>query len=231
MKAMYGRIQEKMLLDLKNAREEIQHQGEKGREVERILSSFLRWNLPRRYSVSTGIVVSSNGAQSAQTDIIVHDREFAPAIFEREDFSLVPIETVYGVISVKTSVNRQELRNAIHQVASVRNLHQLAVRGGGGRPLRPRGFLFAFDTEWRTTDTVLTALREELTDIHDTLRPNALCILPMGLFRRRPFELNFHVEVEHCLLQFFMALVMGLDTFPEKRVDLGPYFANYDGPE
>jgi hypothetical protein len=48
--------------------------GEKGRNNELVLGEFLNANLPRRYSVSTGLVVAAGGEESDQIDLIVHDR-------------------------------------------------------------------------------------------------------------------------------------------------------------
>ena len=90
---------------------EMTHQGEKGRNNEAILVEFLRRLLPTRYTVSTGKVVGVGGHESGQMDVIIHDRLDTPAFKEAQAWSIVPVESVHAVISVKTTLTKPELRD------------------------------------------------------------------------------------------------------------------------
>jgi hypothetical protein len=150
----YKRFAEAMLTEVENISDAVSHQGDKGRNNEQILVDFLRRYLPQRFSVDTGQVVSCDGKQSSQTDIIIHDRLNTPALFLAGTSVLVPIETTYAVISVKTTLDKTQLCDAVRQIESVRRLENKAsfiysrgeimkLPADPMSILRPRGFVFA----------------------------------------------------------------------------------------
>ena len=122
MKRHYEGLAERMLSEINTISDRMSHSGEKGRNNELVLREFLNAALPRRFSVSTGKVVAVGGLESGQMDLIVHDRIHTPALLEAHAWSLVPIESVYAVISVKTTLDKKELRDAMSSIASVRAL-------------------------------------------------------------------------------------------------------------
>jgi uncharacterized protein YggU (UPF0235/DUF167 family) len=151
----YQQFTEKMLADVKNISAAISHPGEKGRNNEQVLAEFLKKYLPQRFSVDTGHVVAADGTKSSQTDIIIHDRFNTPAFFVGGASVLVPIETTYAVISVKTTLNKTELTDAVKQIESVRRLKNTAsfqysrgvvtkIAATDDAVLRPRGLIFAY---------------------------------------------------------------------------------------
>jgi hypothetical protein len=207
--------------------------GEKGRNNELVLGEFLNANLPRRYSVSTGLVVAAGGEESDQIDLIVHDRFHAPAMVDARAWSLVPVESTYAVISVKTTLTKDELRDALNNVASVRKLpRKAAIRYDTDHKieleekytLRPRGFVFAFKSSWTSPKSADNAFRDLLQNLQDDSRPNAVCLLDQCLLIRKPYTTETVVYTEHALLHFFVFLLRTLDTFPRYQVDLTQYF-------
>jgi hypothetical protein len=207
--------------------------GEKGRNNEYVLGAFLNENLPKRYSVSTGKVIAAGGQESGQIDLIVDDRLYAPALLEARAWSLVPIESVYAIISVKTTLNKDELRDAMSSIASVRALprkaaircetnHKIVLREED--TLRPRGVVFAFKSSCTNQDSAQNSFKDVLKETEDPIRPNAICMLDQCLLIRRPFTTETILFKEHALLHFFMFLVSSMDTFPRYQVDLKKYF-------
>ena len=201
VKKYYQRFAEQMLSEVANISEAISHAGEKGRNNEQILSDFLKRYLPQRFSVDTGQVVAADGSMSSQTDIIIHDRSNTPALFLGGASVLVPIETAYAVISVKTTLDKTELESAVSQIASVRRLKNEAsfqysrgvvakIPAPEGAVLRPRGLVFAFKTKWKEVETIESCFREVLKPIDDQVRPNGVCVIDTCFIRRIPHNLR-----------------------------------------
>jgi hypothetical protein len=223
-----------MLSEIDTISAEMTHQGEKGRNNEAVLIEFLRRLLPTRYTVSTGTVAAVGGHTSGQVDVIIHDRLETPAFKEAYAWSIVPIESVHAVISVKTTLTKPELRDAMASLASVRSLPRKAARveiNGAlqtvseDKVLRPRAFVFAFKAKWKSPDAVGKAFVELLSELSDDLRPNAVCALGSAFLPRRPFTIDVRTYKEHMLLHFFLFLVKSLESRPRYRPDLSKYIA------
>lgn len=91
------------------------HWGQDGRYKEIILSNVLRHHLPKGVSVGTGFVI--NEAQiTRQIDIIVY-RDDCPLLFRQDDFIIAPAECVLGIIEVKSLVNKDIAKDAVHFAA------------------------------------------------------------------------------------------------------------------
>ena len=78
----------------------ISHLGERGRNEEQRVRNFLRSVLPQRFSVGSGVIVSSNKTlgPSPHMDVVIYD-EFHNASLNRElAFSVYPVEMGYATI-------------------------------------------------------------------------------------------------------------------------------------
>jgi hypothetical protein len=233
VKRHYEGISERMLSELRTISEEMSHAGEKGRNNEAILRNFLSRHLPTRFTVSTGKVVAAGELQSGQIDLIVHDRLDTPALSDAHAWSLVPIESVQAVISVKTTLDRAELKDAMASIESVRKLPRIAALSKNGNKfepvpekevLRPRGLIFAYKSAWSNFDSCVSAFVELLDELEDDYRPNGVCILEQGFLLRRPFSKETIRFNEHFLLHFFMFLVSTISNRPQYHLDLIKYF-------
>ena len=100
----------------------IPHEGEKGAASELRWRSMLETYLPRRYAVTSGFVVDHRDGVSEQIDIIIHDVQYSPLLFQAGATSFVPAESIYAVFDVKQVINRRTLRDTGAKVASVRQL-------------------------------------------------------------------------------------------------------------
>ena len=97
MRQYYEGLTKRMLSELHDVSAQMSHQGEKGRNNEHVLVRYLRQHLPERYDLTTGKVVSADGTESTQTDVIIRDRINSPVFIHADAWSLVPIETVFGL--------------------------------------------------------------------------------------------------------------------------------------
>lgn len=101
---------------------QVNHNGGKGAVREDAFAGFLREYLPKRYSVGSGEVVSSENRVSRQCDIVIYDAEQCPRLLASDSHSIFPIESVYGVVEVKSTLTSEELRKAYDVVRSVKSL-------------------------------------------------------------------------------------------------------------
>ena len=111
-------------------------------------------------------------------------------------WSFVPVEAVYAVISVKTTLDKSELIDALESIQSVRSLPRKAAvayfpKGEvpkiiEGSVLRPRAYIFAYKSSWSDASSINKAFKEVITGIHDDLRPNGVCALDQGFIIRKP---------------------------------------------
>ena len=98
------------------------HEGEKGAAAELRWREMLASYLPRRYSVQSGFVVDHAGGVSEQIDVIVHDAQYSPFLFQAGTSCFVPAESVYAVFDAKQEVSGPKLQETGRKVASVRRL-------------------------------------------------------------------------------------------------------------
>jgi hypothetical protein len=233
MQRHYAGITKRMLSEIEDISDQMSHQGEKGRNNELVLAEFLKRHLPQRYTVSTGKVVATGGAESGQIDVIIHDRMNTPAFVDAHAWSLVPVEAVHAVVSVKTTLTKPELRDAVNSIQSVRTLPRraaIAISGNviGAIPeehvLRPRAYLFAFKSDWKEPESVQRAFVEVVAEIHDDLRPNGLCVIDQACVIRKAFTLDTLLFTQHALMHFFVYLVRAMDSRRGYMVDLSRYF-------
>jgi hypothetical protein len=113
----------RMLLAKTGQAELLSHNLEKGLGNEQALRDLLIAFLPRKFGVGKGKVANAIGEMSKQLDVIVYDAINCPTLFVDENKNqILPIEGVYCVIEVKTTLTSQTLSEAFSNLASVYDL-------------------------------------------------------------------------------------------------------------
>lgn len=110
--------------------QQIDHKHERGIGLEGKLRSFLSNHLPQRYNVTDGTVVARVGdqaSQSKQIDVVIRDRFWSSEVLNFGGTMLHPIESVYGVISVKSRLDYDALRDSYENLKSVQVLAQKSL--------------------------------------------------------------------------------------------------------
>lgn len=120
LKELFSGFQEKMLSDL-NLSKVMTHPCDKGETKELDWREWLR-NLPKRYSVTKGIVVDCNGNTSEQIDAIVYDEQYSPLVFTYNGVNYITAESVYAVFEIKPTLNKSTIDYAAKKAKSVRRL-------------------------------------------------------------------------------------------------------------
>jgi hypothetical protein len=148
----------------------IGHYGEQGRENEQSLVRLMERLLPRSLGVGTGLLIDANGTRSKQTDLIIYDTANQPAIMAQTTQMLYPVESVFLVIEVKTTLDAEELVDCGEKKASIARL-----KPSMGRKLPDFGIL-AYHAQG-TPPTVARDLRA----ISRENRPDLLCVIASGI--------------------------------------------------
>jgi hypothetical protein len=124
---LYEKLQDRLAVDLKNARDANEDPNAKGEASEGTWHQLLNAYLPRRYRVIKGIVIDCNGEESDAIDVVIHDRQFTPAIYQQFGLPYVPAESVYAVFEAKQQIDKANVDYAGAKAASVRRLRRTSA--------------------------------------------------------------------------------------------------------
>lgn len=141
---------------LETVRKTFGHPGTKGDASEKIWLELLQTYLPQRYRADKAHVVDSRGAFSEQIDVVIFDRQYSPFIFQYEDQTIIPAESVYAVFEAKQSINATHVAYAQKKVSSVRRLYRTSLPipyAKGTYPAKPLipilGGILTFESDWK----------------------------------------------------------------------------------
>jgi hypothetical protein len=149
--------QAQMLVDYERTKD-LKHPRDLGDTRERILWKFLSSSgyLPARYAVSDRSVrvVSTTGHMSRELDIALYDKLDAVTLMNREEvYQVLPLESVYGVIQIKSRLTAATIQDGLKNIASFKSLNRQRLPVGGftilaGPKKADRGFglLFAYES-------------------------------------------------------------------------------------
>lgn len=194
----------------------IHHPGKKGTASEKGWRDMLEQFLPQRYCVAEAFVIDSLGQQSEQIDIVLHDRQYSPFLFNQDDALYIPAESVYAVFEVKQVLSRDTVRYAGEKAASVRNLHRTsdAFTWAGGKmaarePIPILAGLLCFKSKW--SPPFGSRLIESLGDLSTSQRLDLVCALTHGSFEAKypegaPPSLDLSAP-DTALIFFFLRLL------------------------
>jgi hypothetical protein len=210
--------QAQLLAALGADRGAVDHSGLKGAASEEHWRALLDTHLPRRYRVTTGVVVDCEGGQSQQIDIIIHDAHYCPRFRDQGGTSFVPAESVYAVLEAKQEINAGYLDAAAQKAESVRRLGRTSgpiMERGEERPARPLPPILAGIVALAGTwaDGLGGSFREQLNLHTDLSKLDLGCALHVGAFEvpesRGPADVLVS-SAEIALVSFFLTLVRRL---------------------
>ena len=100
------------------------HPGEFGNHRERICIDYLRSIVPMRLDMGTGFMINDKGDISTQIDILIYDRNNTPLIENNEKQRFYPVETVVGIVEVKSDLNKTQFKEALNKLARNKRLKE-----------------------------------------------------------------------------------------------------------
>lgn len=102
--------------------EKLIHPGEYGRYREKICSDLLKLFIPNRISIGDGFIITNQDNVSSQCDLVLFDNLLTPQIQTNEMQTFYTIESVVGVIEVKSALKLCDLREALIKLAKIKDL-------------------------------------------------------------------------------------------------------------
>lgn len=229
----------------------IRHQLLKGEFRERRVIAGLRPFIPRRYEMSSGVVINSAGEHSGQQDVILSDSMVSPPFLAAGELGVHPIEAVSGVVEVKSRATPEEMRSAVRNVASVKRLMSDDLRpiagtsqgtvGAAWARGKPFGGIILLDRSG-SDEALLQAFTEEADKLGPSDRPNSVVLInDFVIFWAMPLPgsslpvMQFHLTPEmqplhrplgkDSLLIFYLALMRTIGTYQPPGLDLASYIA------
>lgn len=195
-------IARKMLIDFEDT-SGIQHHLTKGEERESVVvKEYLKRYLPSKYGVTTGEIIDSDGNISKQQDIIIFDYLNTMPLFsldnDSETQSRIPIENVYAVIEVKSSLTNSEIDDAIEKYKSVVRLKQYPMPTNPVFQINtgfkaPAGFVFAFSSTTKL-ESLAIHLKQNRESNNPSRHISSFLVLDKGIIqygeKENPAALN-----------------------------------------
>jgi len=122
MERYYRNVQQKVLVQRDIIRSLLKDPQIIGDYYEAIIRDAVRESIAASFTVRRGVVLSETGENSRECDIIVYSAaEFGP-LFMSENIVVVKPEAVRCVIQVKGTLNLENFKDAINNLATVNNL-------------------------------------------------------------------------------------------------------------
>lgn len=224
IKNLFINLQAQLDMRLRCACECTDHPVAKGDASELCWSEMLEIYLPKRYSVEKkAFVIDSNGVCSDQIDIVIHDRQYSPFIFNKDDIKYIPAESIHAVFEAKPTLDKGNIEYAAGKLKSARCLERTTVpikhAGGTHEPKRPPhilGGILTFDTGW--TPPFGDSFREHIGEAAKA--PESLidfgCAVSCGAFDVTGADTgNLNIEIstkDDALIFFFIRLVARLQA-------------------
>jgi len=103
----------------------IAHKGVKGRVREILVGDLFRPLLPADLGVGTGQIVTHDGQNSSEQDVVIYDRRILPPALFEGGLGIFPVECVLATVEVKTTLTAQELRLAHESATAIRRFTYL----------------------------------------------------------------------------------------------------------
>jgi hypothetical protein len=140
LRELYSALEEELAAQLAARRLAHRNAEAKGEASEDVWTQLLAQHLPHRYRVTKGIVIDADGVESQYIDIIIHDRQFTPLVFNKNDKVYIPAESVYAVIEAKQQLTRANIMYAGRKAATVRKLRRTSapIVHAGGTIAKPK---------------------------------------------------------------------------------------------
>ena len=233
LRNLFLRLQTQLAAEFETNREVLDHGPTKGTATEEGWRRMLEAYLPWRYCVSSAFVIDADGGKSDQIDLVIHDRQYSPFLFNQDGARYIPAESVYAVFEIKQHLDTRMLDFASAKAASVRRLRRTSVRithAGGHYDPRPPfpilAGLLCFESHW--SPSLGHPLIEGLEESSPEGRLDLICALRHG-------SAEVHYSEDHgasldasapdaALIFFFLRLLerlQGLGTAP--AMDLREY--------
>lgn len=211
-----------------NKSKNLNHKGTKGTYRERILDDVLKQFLPKRYGIASGESFDCQGNRSKQLDIAIYDELFSFALPYGE-LKLIPFESMYGCIEVKSKLDKKAMFESLENIASLKKLYRerpdacqilpnkaidiTGITWNKSGFTTPFGLIFAYDSV--EPKTALNYFHE-VRPLEPQFLPDMIVLYKKQtiLMRIKYFENNKHYSTTSNTYQGFCEVTCNEDTLP-----------------
>ncbi|HMK25401.1 MAG TPA: DUF6602 domain-containing protein [Chitinophagaceae bacterium] len=132
------------------------HPGEFGTYRETLAKKWLSIYIPEKFGLGNGFVITSKNRISTQCDIIIYDKLETPKIENVDSQKFYPIETVAGIIEVKSDINSTaELNDYLIKLSELKKMREDIE---DPNPYHRGGFKLPYNLEKIPFDNIFTIL-------------------------------------------------------------------------
>ncbi|OUC58422.1 DUF6602 domain-containing protein [Acinetobacter seifertii] len=226
---LFEEISAKMKGDF-NISAQFEHHGNRGSYREDSLKNFLtNGKLPDTFGIASGEIISQYSQVSKQMDAIIFDKSKSIIFEASESTKIFPIESVLGVIEVKSQLSKTKLIEGLENIKSLKSLHapQLLTKNYGDHVqigyynTPPFGVIFAYSLSNNSLESLRNNLKDWCESNPPEVWPNFICILDEGTinFRngldnvlissdiKKTSDISAISYKEHSLFKFTSALI------------------------
>ena len=171
----------KTLIQEKDLSKKTDRMPTRGDMLEEAAADLFSRYFPNRCGFGKGCIQDSFGNQSKEVDIVVFDRDSIPPVChgvkardEKRVEGFFPVESLWYVIEVKKTLNNVELKKAVDNLLSVRELKS--------RKRLPARMLFTYDSDLKGSDIKKEFERYKKIDADWNRSPaiGVMCIIGKG---------------------------------------------------
>jgi hypothetical protein len=123
----------------------VPHGGLKGSQAEKLVKTFLKGHLPKRFDVGSGFILDHFDSVSKQTDVIVYDAFNCPVYRASDEAGIFPSDNVAAVIEVKSRLDKEQLISSFENILATKKLSKRMAEGAFVTS-QTLGCLFAFES-------------------------------------------------------------------------------------
>ena len=100
----------------------LHHGGLKGGEAEKLVRQFLHDHIPKRFDVTSGLILDQTDRVSRQTDVIIYDSMNCPAYRTSEIAAIIPSDNVAATVEVKSVLDKEQMHDAFTKASVIKGL-------------------------------------------------------------------------------------------------------------
>lgn len=151
------------------------HKPSAGSNREGMVADFLEEYLPKKYSISSGLILSKDGSFSNQADIVVADHMSNAPLFGENKEKIWLVESVYSLIEVKTQLTPTTLKDSFEKCKRFKSLQRNFASDFGRQNIKESLFvLWAF--EGPSVQTAKENIKAELNNIPPEQQPDFIIV-------------------------------------------------------
>ena len=121
-------LAKKLATEYATTTEKLEHMGLRGTAREDLLKEVISQLIPEKYRIGSGTIVDIHGTQSKQQDLYIYDAFNSPVFLKMESNNVVPVESVYATVEVKSTLTKDTLRQSMENIRTVKTLEHNELR-------------------------------------------------------------------------------------------------------